>query len=89
MGLLSRQLHYERLFLEIKEEVRRIMRKIIAQRGSGVKEKSEIFASRPINEAYLWLGARYVDLNPVRAGLVNRAVVRWAALNLEIKPEGS
>ena len=30
------------------------------------------FASFPMEEAHLWQAARYIDLNPVRAGLVER-----------------
>ena len=38
------------------------------------------FASFPMDEAYLFLAARYVELNPVRAGLVKHAwEYRWSS----------
>lgn len=38
------------------------------------------FASFPMDEAHLYLAARYVELNPVRAGLVEKAwQYRWSS----------
>jgi putative transposase len=38
------------------------------------------FFSSPLDESYLWAALRYVELNPVRAGLVDRAErYRWSS----------
>ena len=38
------------------------------------------FASYPMDHAHLWVAARYVELNPVKAGLVQRAEDwRWSS----------
>lgn len=44
------------------------------------------FASFPMDEAHLWQAARYIDLNPVRAGLVKRAEQwLWSSARSRIK----
>jgi putative transposase len=38
------------------------------------------FFSSPLDEAYLWAAVRYVERNPVRAGMVRRAEeYRWSS----------
>jgi putative transposase len=38
------------------------------------------FFSSPLDEAYLWAAVRYVERNPVRAGMVSRAEnYRWSS----------
>ena len=49
------------------------------------------FFSSPLDEAYLWAAVRYVERNPVRAGIVRRAEnYRWssAAAHCGIRPDG-
>jgi len=38
------------------------------------------FFSSPLDESYLWAAVRYVELNPVRARMVDRAeAYRWSS----------
>ena len=49
------------------------------------------FFSSPLDEAYLWAAVRYVERNPVRAGMVSRAEdYRWssAAAHCGNRPDG-
>jgi len=49
------------------------------------------FFSSPLDEAYLWAAVRYVERNPVRAGIMRRAEqYRWssAAAHSGMQPDG-
>ena len=44
------------------------------------------FASYPMNEAYLLSAARYIELNPVRAGLAKKPwLYRWSSASAHVK----
>ena len=46
------------------------------------------FYSCPLDEAHLWSAVRYVERNPVRAGLVNRAEdYRWSSARAHVYGE--
>ncbi|NOZ19947.1 MAG: transposase [Planctomycetes bacterium] len=57
----------------IGEAHRRYTRRVNDRRGWRGHLWQGRFASFPMDEAHLWAAVRYVELNPVRAGLVRKA----------------
>ena len=70
------------------ETHRRYSRRVNLREGWGGHLWQERFHSFPMDEAHLLAAARYVELNPVRAGLVNRVRQwRWSSARAHLAGE--
>jgi putative transposase len=76
----------EGLRLAIGEAHRRYTRHVNFREGWKGHLWQGRFASYPMDETYLLSAARYVELNPVRAGLVKKPwLYRWSSANAHLK----
>lgn len=78
----------EGLCRAIGEAHRRYTRYVNFQKGWKGHLWQGRFASFPMDEQHLLAAARYIELNPVKAGLVKRpAEYRWSSANAHLKGE--
>ena len=76
----------EALRLALGEAHRRYTRRVNFREGWRGHLWQGRFASFPLDDAHLYLAARYVELNPVRAGLVKRPeAYRWSSAKAHLR----
>ena len=76
----------EALRLALGEAHRRYTRRVNFREGWRGHLWQGRFASFPLDNAHLYLAARYVELNPVRAGLVKRPeAYRWSSAGAHLR----